>query len=52
MIDLIQKVTVGEILKTGTKPKLPLKLPNITSETLDVYRIPLDFPYYNNVTEG
>lgn len=48
MISLINLANSGEIEKTGAKPKLPIKVDGVSSETLDVYRIPLDYLYYND----
>lgn len=45
---LIELVQSGELLKTGAKPKLPIKIPNLSDENLDVYRIPVNYLYYNN----
>lgn len=46
--DLIEKSKQEELIKTGAKPKLPIKITNLTDEMLDVYRIPLDMLYYND----
>ena len=48
MISLINFANSGEIEKTGAKPKLPIRIEGVSSETLDVYRIPLDYLYYND----
>lgn len=48
MISLINLANSGKIEKTGAKPKLPIKVDGVSSETLDVYRIPLDYLYYND----
>ncbi len=47
-INLIEKVEKGEIIKTGAKPKLPVKIAGVNEENLYVYRIPLEYLYYNN----
>lgn len=38
----------NELVKTGAKPKLPIKISNVTDNMLDVYKIPLNYLYYNN----
>lgn len=38
----------GHLIKTGAKPKLPIQIPNVTDGMLDVYRIPLEYLYYND----
>lgn len=48
MISLIKLANEGKIEKTGAKPKLPIKVEGVSSETLDVYRIPLEYLYYND----
>lgn len=48
MISLKELANEGIIEKTGAKPKLPIKIEGVTSDTLDVYRIPLKYLYYNN----
>ena len=48
MISLIKLAQEGKIEKTGAKPKLPIKIDGVSSETLDVYRIPLEYLYYND----
>ncbi len=48
MISLIKLAREGKIEKTGAKPKLPIKVEGVSSETLDVYRIPLEYLYYND----
>lgn len=48
MISLINFANSGEIEKTGARPKLPIRIEGVSSETLDVYRIPLDYLYYND----
>lgn len=45
---LLKLAADGEIKATGAKPKLPIKLEGLNSETLAVYRIPLKYLYYNN----
>lgn len=47
-LSLIKLAKEGKIEKTGAKPKLPIKVEGVTSDTLDVYRIPLDYLYYND----
>lgn len=47
-VSLLKLVDDGEIKATGAKPKLPIKLEGLNSETLAVYRIPLKHLYYNN----
>ena len=46
--DLLQLADNGDISKTGAKPKLPTTIPNLTDNMLDVYRIPLNYLYYND----
>ena len=48
MLSLIELAKEGKIEKTGAKPKLPIKIDGISSETLDVYKIPLEYLYYND----
>lgn len=48
MISLQTLANQNEIETTGAKPKLPIKIEGVTSKTLDVYRIPLQYLYYNN----
>lgn len=48
VISLIKLAKEGRIEKTGAKPKLPIKVDGMSSETLDVYRIPLEYLYYND----
>lgn len=48
MISLIKLANEGKIEKTGAKPKLPIKVEGVSSKTLDVYRIPLEYLYYND----
>ena len=45
MISLIKLEREGKIEKTGAKPKLPIKDEGVRSETLDVYRNPLEYLY-------
>ncbi|MFQ3878800.1 hypothetical protein AABD35_11345 [Staphylococcus xylosus] len=47
-ISLIEKVDEGLVDKTGAKPKLPTTITDLNQETLEVYRIPLKFLYYND----
>lgn len=47
-IDLISMIKNEEISKTGAKPKLPVKIAGISEENLFVYRVPLEYLYYNN----
>lgn len=47
-IDLISMIKNEEISKTGAKPKLPVKIVGISEENLFVYRVPLEYLYYNN----
>ena len=47
-ISLIEKVNEGLVDKTGAKPKLPTTIIDLNQETLEVYRIPLKFLYYND----
>lgn len=48
MLSLIKLAKEGKLEKTGAKPKLPIKVDGVSSETLDVYKIPLDYLYYND----
>lgn len=48
VISLIKLAREGKIETTGAKPKLPIKVEGVSSETLDVYRIPLEYLYYND----
>ena len=48
MISLIKLADEGKIIKTGAKPKLPIKVEGVSSDTLDVYQIPLKYLYYND----
>lgn len=48
MTSLIKLAKEGKLEKTGAKPKLPIKVDGISSETLDVYKIPLEYLYYND----
>ncbi|RXI96311.1 hypothetical protein DS745_21525 [Anaerobacillus alkaliphilus] len=47
-ISLLELVGSGQLIKTGSKPKLPIQVPNVTDGMLDVYRIPLEYLYYND----
>ncbi|MSS97526.1 hypothetical protein GGC08_03380 [Staphylococcus aureus] len=47
-ISLLEKVRDGLVDKTGAKPKLPTTITDLNQETLEVYRIPLKFLYYND----
>ncbi|MEQ7804772.1 hypothetical protein [Priestia aryabhattai] len=47
-ISLLELVKNNQLVKTGAKPKLPIQIPNVSDGTLDVYRIPLEYLYYNN----
>lgn len=47
-ISLFKKIKQGLIDKTGAKPKLPTNIRGIHEETLEVYKIPLEFLYYND----
>ncbi|EEW53936.1 hypothetical protein HMPREF0494_0922 [Limosilactobacillus antri DSM 16041] len=48
MLSLIELAKKEKLEKTGAKPKLPIKIDGVSSETLDVYRIPLEYVYYND----
>ena len=48
MLSLIELAKEGNLEKTGAKPKLPIKVDGVSSETLDVYKIPLEYLYYND----
>ena len=48
MLSLIELAKEGKLEKTGAKPKLPIKVDGVSSETLDVYKIPLEYLYYND----
>lgn len=48
MLSLIKLAKEGKLEKTGAKPKLPIKVDGVSPETLDVYKIPLDYLYYND----
>lgn len=52
MISLIELAKEGKLEKTGAKPKLPIKVDGVSSETLDVYKIPLEYLYYNDKKVG
>lgn len=45
---LMKLVEIGEIARSGAKPKLPTTIPNLTDTMLDVYRIPLKYLYFND----
>ncbi|EGP4872852.1 hypothetical protein Q1I10_000797 [Enterococcus faecium] len=47
-VTLIDLAEQGHLTKTGARPKLPIQLPNVNESILDVYRIPLNYLYYNN----
>ncbi|MCD8887255.1 hypothetical protein K2V50_08085 [Staphylococcus epidermidis] len=47
-ISLLEKVNQGLIDKTGAKPKLPTTIADLNQDTLEVYRIPLKYLYYND----
>lgn len=47
-ISLNDLIKQGEIIETGARPKLPIKIEGLSSKTLSVYRIPLKYLYYNN----
>lgn len=47
-ISLINLIENEELIKTGAKPKLPIQIPNVVDGMLDVYRIPLEYLYYND----
>ncbi|CAJ1227966.1 hypothetical protein LZY01_00020 [Levilactobacillus zymae] len=48
MLSLIKLAKEGKLEKTGAKPKLPIKVDGVSSETLHVYKIPLEYLYYND----
>ena len=48
MLSLIELAKEGKLEKTSAKPKLPIKVDGVSSETLDVYKIPLEYFYYND----
>lgn len=48
MLSLIELAKEGKLEKTGAKPKLPIKVDGVSAETLDVYKIPLKYLYYND----
>lgn len=39
MLSLNELAKEGKLEKTGAKPKLPIKVDGVSSETLDVYKI-------------
>lgn len=45
LLDLVKE---GQLVKTGAKPKLPIQIPSVTDGMFNVYRIPLEYLYYNN----
>lgn len=45
---LEEMVKRNELVRTGAKPKLPIKISNVNDNMLEVYKIPLEFLYYNN----
>lgn len=47
-VSLLELANEGKIEKTGAKPKLPILIEGVDSATLDVYRIPLKYLYYND----
>lgn len=47
-ISLSELIESGEVKETGARPKLPIQIEGLSSETLSVYRIPLKYLYYNN----
>lgn len=47
-ISLLELIKNNQLIKTGAKPKLPIQIPNVTDGMLDVYRIPLEYLYYND----
>ncbi|WP_285947650.1 hypothetical protein, partial [Thomasclavelia cocleata] len=47
-ISLLEKVEAGLVDKTGAKPKLPTTITDLNQDTLEVYRIPLKYLYYND----
>lgn len=48
MLSLIELAKEEKLERTGAKPKLPIKVDGVSSETLDVYKIPLEYLYYND----
>lgn len=40
MLSLIELAKEGKLEKTSAKSKLPIKVDGVSSETLDVYKIP------------
>lgn len=47
-IDLIAYGKNGKVEKTGAKPKLPIKISGVQEQNLYVYKIPLEYLYYND----
>jgi len=47
-LNLEEMANNGELLKTGAKPKLPIKFTGVNEENLFVYKLPLSYLYYNN----
>lgn len=47
-INLLEKASKNELIPTGAKPKLPIKITGLNEDNLHVYKIPLEFLYYNN----
>lgn len=47
-VNLVEMAQNGELLKTGAKPKLPIKMAGLNESNLDVYRIPLELLFFNN----
>lgn len=47
-IDLIKLENEGDIAVTGEKVELPIHVPNLANNLLDVYNIPLKYLYYSN----
>lgn len=45
---LLELARNDQLIKTGAKPKLPIQIPNVTDGMLDVYKIPLEYLYYND----
>lgn len=47
-VSLLNLIENEELIKTGAKPKLPIQIPNVVDGMLDVFRIPLEYLYYND----
>jgi hypothetical protein len=47
-ISLLELANNNQLIKTGAKPKLPIQIPKVNDGMLDVYRIPLEYLYYND----